>query len=778
MKRFIKIFSLALLCLALSLCCFACKNCKEHIDSDHDGKCDNCNATVTVTHTDSNHDGKCDECGKDTTFSHIDENDDGKCDECGKDLNEKTKAALTNIIAKVGSEDNYTLNLKGAYANPLGGQSDEFGLKLKFTEEGFEIPEFMSGTLYQPNAEEQDTEKTEIGYNTTSLSIRGGDIYLLDEYYYNANSTKEYRLQKIALPQEVAAIGQYADMLVEMVKSYVSDLIKEANLGFMSLNETGSEITLSCGTEIGEILEQIRTALVSHKDNNLYEILDEFLQAQLGTSISDIVSKVLLFSDSTLADFESLLDSTVSAYLGTDLQGLIETVLDFVGITMTPEEFRQTISGLIDGAELPEPEEGQTLSEYMIAAFNGTLGTYTLDQIIAKITKDETATLETLLNKGLNFLKTVTLKNLFSRIIDLDVLENLDFSKFNVSLSIKADKSYSFGSIEFKCENGTETPIFALELSVGDRGTTALSNINEKHLTDTSIVKKVLSALGNNFTVETEMDTNNSDLLSMLLNQFYKKDYLKGIAIKVTEDGADIGPIYLKGDNGEYVENYFYLRDYKLIQRVGETYTVVTEIDPEIYNLVLELISCFKNSALDTKEFKEKILSVFQIQPTEDGYTLTAGSDISFILNTILSFVFENSDHPLTDIIANLIGAGNPEKAEQVKNIITAIINAVSPELSALLSMSIEDMINSLVPGISGGIFGIIQNTLSQFTQFEIGMKINVDKELLIKDIELFITYNYTDNQGTAASETPFNLYLRLKFTKGSAALEDLTGKI
>ena len=67
--------------------------CTNHVDNNHDGKCDTptCGAAVEVKHTDANHDGKCDTaaCGKTgLTVQHVDNNKDCKCDTaaCGKTI--------------------------------------------------------------------------------------------------------------------------------------------------------------------------------------------------------------------------------------------------------------------------------------------------------------------------------------------------------------------------------------------------------------------------------------------------------------------------------------------------------------------------------------------------------------------------------------------------------------------------------------------------------------------------------------------------------------------
>ena len=78
-----------ILAVILSLSVFAMAACQQpcetHVDGNHDGICDVCEATgLTVNHTDSNHDGKCDGCGGAAQFQHVDAAHDGQCDVCKK----------------------------------------------------------------------------------------------------------------------------------------------------------------------------------------------------------------------------------------------------------------------------------------------------------------------------------------------------------------------------------------------------------------------------------------------------------------------------------------------------------------------------------------------------------------------------------------------------------------------------------------------------------------------------------------------------------------------
>ena len=69
--------------------------CTNHVDANHDGKCDtaDCGASVAVNHVDKNQDSYCDGCGaampkapSDNDCDHYDDNGDGKCDDCDEPM--------------------------------------------------------------------------------------------------------------------------------------------------------------------------------------------------------------------------------------------------------------------------------------------------------------------------------------------------------------------------------------------------------------------------------------------------------------------------------------------------------------------------------------------------------------------------------------------------------------------------------------------------------------------------------------------------------------------
>ena len=82
--------NLCLLTLSSLLLLAGCNNQKghQHVDLNHDGKCDECGVLGMVfEHVDENKDHICDVCHKEFS-THVDANNDGKCDYCNKDMSE------------------------------------------------------------------------------------------------------------------------------------------------------------------------------------------------------------------------------------------------------------------------------------------------------------------------------------------------------------------------------------------------------------------------------------------------------------------------------------------------------------------------------------------------------------------------------------------------------------------------------------------------------------------------------------------------------------------
>ena len=83
MKKLLSTILVLALALALALTLVSCGECSEHVDSDNDGKCDECDADYCAGHVDADKDGICDNgnCGARVPCAqHIDANGDRVCD--------------------------------------------------------------------------------------------------------------------------------------------------------------------------------------------------------------------------------------------------------------------------------------------------------------------------------------------------------------------------------------------------------------------------------------------------------------------------------------------------------------------------------------------------------------------------------------------------------------------------------------------------------------------------------------------------------------------------
>ena len=94
-KRIVCLFLTVLMvfsCVAVLASCGGDNTaCTNHVDANHDGKCDTegCSQTLTVVHKDNNGDGKCDACGATVEAEeceHEDEDLDGYCDICDEEV--------------------------------------------------------------------------------------------------------------------------------------------------------------------------------------------------------------------------------------------------------------------------------------------------------------------------------------------------------------------------------------------------------------------------------------------------------------------------------------------------------------------------------------------------------------------------------------------------------------------------------------------------------------------------------------------------------------------
>ena len=152
-----------------------------HVDSDKDGKCDVCGATMTehAVHVDSDKDGKCDVCGQTmptvNCTTHIDRNGDGKCDNCGVnvdtvDVPVDTKAPIYLDVsdfawfADAGAVINVHIWYEDGYKNTFPGDKMTYNSALGYYEATYVSSRKVKGVLFtrnNPNPNPAEGESTE-----------------------------------------------------------------------------------------------------------------------------------------------------------------------------------------------------------------------------------------------------------------------------------------------------------------------------------------------------------------------------------------------------------------------------------------------------------------------------------------------------------------------------------------------------------------------------------------------------------------------------------------
>ena len=94
MKKFTRIFALVLALVMVCVPLVACEKTCDHVDADHDLKCDKCGAAVPCTHKDENGDLKCDYCGTELYGGYLESIDDYRA---------YMTADLRAVVASIGS---------------------------------------------------------------------------------------------------------------------------------------------------------------------------------------------------------------------------------------------------------------------------------------------------------------------------------------------------------------------------------------------------------------------------------------------------------------------------------------------------------------------------------------------------------------------------------------------------------------------------------------------------------------------------------------------------
>lgn len=144
----------------------------EHIDSNHDGKCDVCEKTVLINHVDDDQDHKCDVCGTGLSVC-IDDNQDHKCDICGTDLSvciDDNHDHICDICGEKCSEHNYV----EGYCDICGGRDPDYNLlflpsHISVYNSGLEL--FMSECEFEYDNDFHGFKTTEKTFDSDSFVV-------------------------------------------------------------------------------------------------------------------------------------------------------------------------------------------------------------------------------------------------------------------------------------------------------------------------------------------------------------------------------------------------------------------------------------------------------------------------------------------------------------------------------------------------------------------------------------------------------------------------------
>ena len=215
---------LLLICIAVSFT--ACSDnpaaCLECIDSDLDGKCDECGKAVEKQHTeciDTNADNKCDECGKELPVvckKCVDKNYDGKCDVC------ESAVSVDGLVLLRNGEVNFAFVVSDALPEADRAIVAETILSLKdlglnvsaYTEDEDhgKAVEILVGNV-SSRGDKFLTEERSLGYEGYSLRIidgkgviyAGSDIALSNAFtYFKENVLKISVLSRVIASADIS----------------------------------------------------------------------------------------------------------------------------------------------------------------------------------------------------------------------------------------------------------------------------------------------------------------------------------------------------------------------------------------------------------------------------------------------------------------------------------------------------------------------------------------------------------------------------------------------
>ena len=173
-------------------------------------------------HVDSNTDGKCDECGETLgTCSHTDENTDKKCDKCGEALD--NTASGGDLVLVTGSETKFAVVCASGISDRAEGYVNELVKKLNryYLDDGklsinYDVPGFEGAVEIifgstDTRGEQYVKDEHYLGYKGFSIELIGNKLFVL------GGGDKGYQDAIKYLEQTLFNLEGYEDTIDELV---------------------------------------------------------------------------------------------------------------------------------------------------------------------------------------------------------------------------------------------------------------------------------------------------------------------------------------------------------------------------------------------------------------------------------------------------------------------------------------------------------------------------------------------------------------------------------
>ena len=173
-------------------------------------------------HVDSNTDGKCDECGETLgTCSHTDENTDKKCDKCGEALD--NTASGDDLVLVTGSETKFAVvcadgisDRSEGYVNDLVKKLNRYYLEDGNLKQNYDIPGFDDATEIifgstDTRGEQYVKDEHYLGYKGFSIELIGNKLFVL------GGGDKGYQEAVKYLEESLFNLESYEDVIDELV---------------------------------------------------------------------------------------------------------------------------------------------------------------------------------------------------------------------------------------------------------------------------------------------------------------------------------------------------------------------------------------------------------------------------------------------------------------------------------------------------------------------------------------------------------------------------------